>query len=344
MATLAEYFTNETRTQLARLHELLQDEFIDAAAVLRVARALRGTAQMAREERVYRGALMLEQAMREVAGGSLVWSDALREATRAATDDLRILAERREPEGALDARLAAARGRWADAGRAVGEAAPAASRAGASDAALRAYVAAEVEGITGELDSGLAALLADPMDREPLKAILRRQRALLGSARLDEFPVVAEILRAVEDVTRVVARLDVGVKQEWLDVFRVARDGLHATIGALQQGQPPPPTAPLARLRHMHAELLERYGVGEPVNPAAGAQEGLVPAVRREGEEPGAGVPDGVMPISDLEYRGAAALERALELRARIEAAVADDPDVRAAVEELFDLIRLARS
>jgi hypothetical protein len=106
------------------------------------------------------------------------------------------------------------------------------------------------------------------MDREPLKMILRRQRALLGAARLEEIPVVAEILRAVDDLTRVIAKLDIGVKREWLDIYRIAREGLRATIQPLQQDQDPKPSHALSRLRHMREELLERYGAGEVVSAA----------------------------------------------------------------------------
>jgi hypothetical protein len=43
-----------------------------------------------------------------------------------------------------------------------------------------------------------------------------------------------------------------------------------------------------------------------------------------------------------LEYRGEAALRRALTLQPGLEQAISDDPDAREQLEELFDLIRLA--
>src|SRR5690606_13460921 len=89
------------------------------------------------------------------------------------------------------------------------------------------------------LDRGIQDLHVDPMDRAPLMSILRRQRALLGSARLEEIPVIADILRAVEDLTRVIVKLDVGVKQEWLDIYRVARDALQTTIAPLLRDELP---------------------------------------------------------------------------------------------------------
>ena len=46
-----------------------------------------------------------------------------------------------------------------------------------------------------------------------------------------------------------IAKLDVGVKQEWLDIYRVAREGLRAAIEPLRADVDPPPTHALARLR-----------------------------------------------------------------------------------------------
>lgn len=50
---------------------------------------------------------------------------------------------------------------------------------------------------------------------------------------------------------------------------------------------------------------------------------------------------DGVVGMEELEYRGRAALERAIELRAAIEDAVVGQAPVGPLLDELFDLIRL---
>jgi chemotaxis protein histidine kinase CheA len=271
-------------------------------------------------------------------------------------------------------------------GGATGAAAPAPARDAVQE--FRSFAAAEVEGIADALDKGVQALSDNPMDREALKAILRRQRALLGAARLDEIPVVAEILRAVEDLTRVIAKLDIGVKREWLDIYRVAREGLKAATEPLRANENPQPSHPLSRLRHMRAELLERYGTGEAVSAAGGPEQGLVQAksmteapvdagatvMPRDAsaapQPPSAQAPAAsaaasaqaptpapssaaqanaaaselpIVDIVSLQYRGSEALRRALELRATVEAIAADDIDARDAVEELFDLIRLAQ-
>ncbi|MGH7446850.1 MAG: hypothetical protein ACRELT_04780, partial [Longimicrobiales bacterium] len=140
------------------------------------------------------------------------------------------------------------------------------------------FAAREAAGIADMLDRGIQALQANPMDREPLRTVLRRQRALLGSARLEEIPIVADILRAIEDLTHVVAKLDIGVKQEWLDIYRVARDALQTTIAPLLRDELPEPSHSVSRLRHMRAELLERYGTAEEESPAPDHAFAIAPA------------------------------------------------------------------
>jgi len=374
MTTLAEFFEREAGASLHQLWSLVVGPVPDAPALHRTARILRGSAQMAREERVYRAALALETALRPVtAGENGRWGDPLFSCVRAAVDDLAVLVEGSDPSPELDGRLRASLERWQAAG--VELPAPVFGRRSGVDPAggmreFRAYAAREVEGIAQALDDAIRALHADPMDREALKAILRRQRALHGAARLDEIPVVAEVLRAVEDLTRVVAKLNVGVKQEWLDVYRTAREGLTAAIPSLSDDRDPEPSTALARLRHLRAELLARYGAGEAVNPSASQREGMaqvqrlvpelgqgsapkaVPAAERVPKRKSAGEarkesPQGptespAVPITLLEYRGDAALRRALDLRPGLEGVVLDDPGAREQLEELFDLIRLA--
>jgi chemotaxis protein histidine kinase CheA len=362
MATLTEYFETEARRYLDWLAELGAESTPDAEELYRNARGLRGSAQMAREDRVYRSALALEAGARAVAQGALAWSENVATSLRQSVDDLRTLVDR-AADTDLDDVASGSVERWSNAGVTVpggvtggtgagggpGESAGS-STAAARDAAqeFRAFAATEVEGIADALGTGVEALSRDPMDRDALKSILRRQRALLGAARLDEIPVVAEILRAIEDLTRVIAKLDVGVKREWLDIYRVACDGLKNASESLRTDENPAPSHPLARLRHMRAELLERYGTGEAVSAAAGPEPGLVQAQPAPSPQDASALQDAsaetpVVDIATLQYTRDDALRRAAELRATLEAALPPGAAAHAALEELFDLIRLAQ-
>src|SRR5215211_3866747 len=96
MATLTEYFETEAHDYLAQLDRDLERPRPDAALLQRIARALRGSAQMAREERVVRVAGMLEAVARGVVDGGMSWSLELAARARQTVADLRVLVDRRQ--------------------------------------------------------------------------------------------------------------------------------------------------------------------------------------------------------------------------------------------------------
>jgi chemotaxis protein histidine kinase CheA len=377
MPTLREYFTSESNTYFAQLADQV-NRFDSARAepqeLLRITRALRGSAHLAREERVYRAALAMEGAARALANGSLNWSADLGERARATVADLRALAAG-EADDEADARVARVLERWSAVGVPVRERASAdAGESSPASRQFREFAAHEVSGIVNELESGLSQFPQDPRNRDALKAILRRQRALLGAARLDEISVVAETLRAIEDLVRLIVKLNVAVKEEWAAVFKSARDVLAGALDPLRQGLDPAATPALSKLRTLRTELLERFGEGDavPVSateaPTSVPVEAPAPPVRAEvpppQEEPVAAPPplpqapspasqeagaataavaadDTIVAIEQLCYSGEPALRRALELRQQLETLAGEDSDARAAVEEVFDLIRL---
>ncbi|MGH7443447.1 MAG: Hpt domain-containing protein, partial [Longimicrobiales bacterium] len=276
MATLHDYFVEEVGEHLGRLEEALErGESSNREQLHRAARALRGTAQIAREDAAFRAANVLESATRALLDGRLQLDAATIDRLRASAQDLRAIARGADDDARADTIVA----RWA----AIGIDARARDRPGSVAQETRAFLefaAREVDGIVTELDHSLTALTDEPMDRESLKAVLRRQRALLGSARLQEIPVLAETLRAVEDLTSVIAKLDVAVRNEWLDVFRCARDVLKSAAALLETGHQPEPSTALSRLRVLRQELLERHGAGEAVSAVPGADGLPQPEVR----------------------------------------------------------------
>lgn len=366
MATLREFFITEAADYLAQLSgavKQLDSGSGDAVDLHRHTRGLRGSAQMAREDRVYRAALGLEAAARSVANGLVNWTEDISTRIRRTLEDIDALVKGDESEENMDTRLKRALERWREAGVELPSEEGASAPAPVSEASRQfmQFAAHEVTGIVNEMQAALETLAEDPRNRDPLKAILRRQRALLGAARLDEISVVAEALRGTEDMTRVIAKLNVPVKDEWLAVFRSARDVLKAAIEPLQSGAAPTATPALSRLRTLRQELLDRYGEGEAVavtggpTPAATAATGTYTppesAVPRKLDIPSPSAAPvtveaghekhSVVAIDTLQYHGQAALQRALELRPVFDRITADNPEAREQVNELFDLIRL---
>jgi chemotaxis protein histidine kinase CheA len=363
MATLHDFFVSEVSDHLGSFEAALGAETPDPEQLHRSARAIRGAAQIARQEDAHRAARVLENAARALRDGSLALDAATSDRLRASVEDMRAIARGDDAAGRADALVA----RWDEIG--IGTERPQMHQPGTQETrAFLEYAAHEVAAIASELDRSIAALTDDAMDREPLRAVLRRQRGLLGSARLDDIPVLAEALRAVEDLTSVIGKLDVPVRHEWLDVFRCARDVLAAAAPLLETGRQPDVTTALRRLRVLRHELLERHGVGEAVSTAhegglsqpepqdelvldevvaPPSAEPVQPAESSSVAGDPAPIPAGPqtegVDVRELQYRGERALQRAAELRPILEQMLADTRGGREALAELYDLIRLAR-
>jgi chemotaxis protein histidine kinase CheA len=299
---------------------------------------------------------------------------------RRTIEDLEALVRGGEGDDDADGRVRRALDRWKEVGVDIPEEGGADRSAGQISEAsrqFRQFAAHEIAGIVAEMEVSLETLANDPRNRDPLKSIMRRQRAMMGAARLDEIPIVAEALRATEDLTRVIAKLNVPVKEEWLSVFRSSRDVLKSALAPLQKGETPTATPALSKLRVLRQELLDRFGEGEavpvtggppqqqavytapaaapapPPAPAAPAAAPAAPApvfaMAGADDDDAVNIEDldyddldsDVVPIEDLQYSGARALQRALELRPQLERLVAADPSGRESVEEIFDLIKL---
>lgn len=338
MSSLRAYFDLEAVGHLRRMSEVVTAEPIDGRELHRLARALRGIANLAREDHVYRAALGFEATAHALAQRRVGLDDATREKVTESLAELLALATTSEDADLRELRVS----------RVLERCVPLAEVPAADTAALtaaqtererrqfRGYVAREAAGIAGVIDESMAAFQIDPLDRAPLTAVLRRHRALLGAARLDDVKIVAETLRAVEDIAGVITRLNAPVKKEWLDVFRCARDVLRGSAEALGRGEEPRPSTALSRLRTLHEELLDRFGTVEPAAPAVESPPMFLPEAP---VTPVAAQPEAV--IDELCYDGPTALRRALELRPRVEAALRDEPGAREVIDELFDLIRL---
>lgn len=274
MSSLREYFLTEASEYLDRLDALAQQDQTDPAELLRLTRALRGSAQMAREERVRQVAGALESAAREMVAGTRPWSSDLKDRLGRTVDDLRRLAEGGEQDAAGGRLAQEALERWREvavqAGAGDETSGTQASAGGARDPELRAYVEAEVRGILSELERAIPALTRSPMGRDPLKSILRAQRSLLGVAGLGGFPVLSEALRTVEDATRAIARQNAPVDGDRLALYKQAHAVLLEGVQALARGEEASAdAAELARLRSLRDSVVSDASVDTPFRPPA---------------------------------------------------------------------------
>ncbi len=445
MTSVREHFEREAAEYLDRLEAQIAAGTPDVEQLRRHSRGLRGEAQMAREDRVQEVAASLESAVRAFATGSLGWSGDVRERASRTLDDIRFLIAADETPAELEERVARAVERWKEVG--IGPAVP--GSAGAADVRpqldeFSRFASVELGAIVAELDGAFARLDVEPGAREPITAVLRRQRALLGAAHVDRLGPAAGTLRALDQVGRVAAAPGSRIPDAELRTFlQAARDALSAALAVVGRGDTPGDDPAFDRLADARRRVLPSYderagaaaaadggaeeefpvevlnyfrsesaailrhldriaaeltgsppeGIAALRSDARSALSGLrdtattfgFHSVARRAEEllarsghiapgelhhfverlreevdagPGEGRPrpaapgataadaaaaDEAVPIEELLYRGDRALQRALELRGQMEAALAGE-DGRRLLDELFELIRLARS
>lgn len=114
---LHEYFAAEATEYLDRLEALLDlSGPPDVEQLLRLARGVRGSAQMAGADTLVRVAERLEEGLRAVQADHVAWSDDLRALSAGTVADLKILVRASSPWGAAEeARVRAAIERWDEA-------------------------------------------------------------------------------------------------------------------------------------------------------------------------------------------------------------------------------------
>lgn len=165
----------------------------DADAFTKLARALRGSATMARVAGIAELAGTLERAGRAMREGSLPWQPALASAVVAAIDDLKILIRGVRTWGAAEDQRARTRVdellRLAPQATRGFTATPTPTTAGGA-----LFFAME----TQEIATAVERLLSAPADVEALDALLRRVRAIRGVAAIRDLPPLPEVMEGVE--------------------------------------------------------------------------------------------------------------------------------------------------
>lgn len=326
--TLRAFFSSEAADCIERMDRAIEESGRDNGIALeRSVRALAGVARLGEHTRLYVAATTVVTGLR---GNPMLPVEQL----RLTLDDFQAFLAESEPATVLDSRLSALKARWG----AIDEAED--RFLAAPDPEFLRWVADETAAIADCMEAGVQAFMEDPSDRERLGTILRRQRPLLGAARLPEIAIVGEALHAVEDLAAMIVRLDVPIKMEWLDVFRSAREVLRAASASLARGERPEPVNALSRLRTLRNELTDRYAARVASAAAAPAQadEQAVPLAADPYQPVMAGSAEVGDVVEGAVAEGRSALERALELRPVIDAGA--DRAARSAVAQLYEILR----
>jgi hypothetical protein len=202
----------------------------DGEAMQRTARALRGSATMAKLPAFAELAAAIEGIGRATRDGVIPWNDALRGAMIAAVDDLKFLVRGARTWGDAEVQRATARTR---------------ELIGFAPAMRRASTAAPAQGgntfLVGEANNiaaGLELLATRPDDRDAAVNVLGRVRALRGFAGLKDVPGLGDVVEGAEIAAHPLELGQGGLSLERVEVLRAAAALLRRIATALRDAKP----------------------------------------------------------------------------------------------------------
>ena len=210
---------------------------VDAEALGRNARALRGSATMAKLKPFAELALSLERIGRGLREGAVAWSPALAGALVAAIDDLKILIRSVRTWSPADDQRSSTRA--AELARIAPPLTPSAPTPTAN-AAGGGFFAAESSNIA----AGLELLATRPNDRDAAVNVLRRVRALRGVAGIKDVTPLSDVMAGAELVVRPLELGEGALDADRIAFLRAAAALLRRAATALREGTPPDAPSP----------------------------------------------------------------------------------------------------
>lgn len=261
-----DFFVLEASDYIERLDAQLQasgDSRPEPDELQRVARALRGSATMAKLAVFAEIAAGVERVGRAMKEGVLAWDPALRGVLVAAVDDCKLLLRNvRNWTPADDAR---ARGRI-DELTGYAPLRPATPLATSSTTGHDSYLATE----SSNIGAGLELLATRPSDRDAAANVLRRVRALRGIASVKDHPSLADVLEAAERAAHPLELGERTLSEERIALLHASASLLRRVATAVRAGKLLDPASPeLAAFAAALDDLQEREAGAERVVPIA---------------------------------------------------------------------------
>jgi len=202
----------------------------DVDAMQRVARALRGTATMAKLPSFADVAAGVERVGRAMHEGALQWDPALHGALTAAVDDLKTLIHAARKWSPVEDQRAQSRSEELAKFVPLGGGAPKTGDAQKAAAAGSTFLAAEASNIA----AGLELLNTRSGAADTASNLLRRVRALRGVAGVKEITSLADVLEATEDAARGLELGDTSLTPEARQLFETSAVYLREISTALR--------------------------------------------------------------------------------------------------------------
>lgn len=259
-----DFFALEAGEYLDRLDGLMQTPAPPAAdELVRLARALRGSALMANQQPIARAAMGFEALARALREGRRQWDAATKQVAIHAIDDLKIFVRKAGSWTADDTARAETLGSQLEqlGGRPSGQVR--AAEALGLDAGARAFVAREGAAIASALDRAARVLRANPLAHDPLQQVLKALQPLRGLAALNDLPPLPDLLEGIERAIGELARTTASPApgDQLGELFQMAATSIaHAAREVAERGRPDPESAEFRKF----ASLLVRFMESEP--------------------------------------------------------------------------------
>src|SRR2546428_352600 len=259
---MSDFFAREAGEYLERLDgRLAKGESPSADGLVRLARALRGSALMASQPASARAAAGLEALGRAVREGRRAWDAATRRLAVRGGDDLKVFVRR--AASWTDADTAKAEGLAHELEQQAGRpsAQVRAVEALGLDAGARAFVAREGAAIASALDRAAQTLRGNPLAHDPLQQVLRALQPLRGLAAVNDLPPLPDLLEGIERAIAELSRSGLEPPANVAELFQAAATAIaRPPRDRAQRGRPHPGRPEFRRF----ADLLVKFIESEP--------------------------------------------------------------------------------
>src|SRR6266568_3201999 len=256
---MSDFFALEAGEYLERLDGLLaKGERPSADELVRLARALRGSALMANQPAIARAAAGLEALGRAVREGRRAWDAATRHLAVRGVDDLKVFVRR--AASWTDADTAKAEGLAHELEQQAGRpsAQVRAVEALGLDAGARAFVAREGAAIASALDRAAQALRGNPLAHDPLQQVLRALQPLRGLAAVNDLPPLPDLLEGIERAIAELSRSGLEPPANVAEVFQAAATAIaRSARDVAERGRPDPDGPEFRRFADLLVKLIE---------------------------------------------------------------------------------------
>src|SRR5690242_2126379 len=260
---MSDFFALEAGEYLERLDALLGSESPSADELVRLARALRGSALMADQRGIARGTAGLEALMGAVRENRRAWDPQARQLAVRGVDDLKKFVRQASTWTEADTARAEALAQELEqfAGRPSAQVRAAEAPGGGLDAGVRAFVAREGAAIASALDRSSQTLKANPAAPDPLQLVLRTLQPLRGLAAVSDLPPLPDLLEGIERAIVEVSQSGLEPRGSVDELFKTAALAIaRAAREVAERGRPDPESADFRQF----AGLLVKFMESEP--------------------------------------------------------------------------------